>query len=239
MGTLATFEAGETFSRITFADGKANVMSAAMLQAIDGAFDQAEAAGRPVLLSARGKHFSGGFDLNVFATGSPEEIHAMLRGGAELALRLLGFPLPIVAACQGNAYPMGAFLLLASDYRLGGEGDWRIGLNEVAIGLTLPRFAVELARNRLQPAYFNRTIVAEMFAPREAVVAGYLDRVVPADRLEEEAARAAGAMAGLDLVAHAGTKTRVRGAALEAMRRVIDEDLTLDYARERVAARAA
>lgn len=239
MTDLVTFDDDGPISRIIFADGKANVMSTAMLQALDAAFDSAQAAGKPVLLGAEGKHFSGGFDLQVFAGGSAEEMHAMLRGGAELAWRLLGFPLPIVGACHGNAYPMGAFLLLASDLRLAAEGDYRIGLNEVAIGLTLPRFAVELARNRLHPAFFNRTIIGEMFAPEEALAGGYFDRVVPADRLRAEAEQAAEALARIDLQAHAATKQRVRGQALAAMRRVIDEDITMAYARERFAARAA
>ena len=69
-------------------------------------------------------------------------------------------------------------------------------MNEVAIGLTVPRFAIEIARQRLTPAYFSRVVVtAEMFGPAEAVTAGFFDRVVPADALErsaEEAAREAG-----------------------------------------------
>ena len=80
----------------------------------------------------------------------------MVKAGAELALRILSFPTPVVAACQGNAYPMGAFLIMSSDHRLAAEGDYLIGMNEVAIGLTVPRFAIEIARQRLTPAYFSR-----------------------------------------------------------------------------------
>ena len=106
---------------------------------------------------------------------------------AELALRILSFPYPVVAACHGNAYPMGAFLIMSSDHRLAAEGDYRIGMNEVAIGLTVPRFAIEVARQRLAPAYFSRVVMtAEMFGPAEAATAGFFDRVVPAERLEVE-----------------------------------------------------
>ena len=75
-------------------------MSLAMLNALHGAFDQAEKDGAVVILKARGKHFSGGFDLNVFAKGSAEDQYLMLKAGAELALRILSFPTPVVAACQ-------------------------------------------------------------------------------------------------------------------------------------------
>ena len=149
MTDLATYSRSGPVGTIVIDDGKANVMSLAMLNALHAAFDQAEKDKTVVILKARGKHFSGGFDLNVFAKGSAEDQYLMLKAGAELALRILSFPTPVVAACQGNAYPMGAFLIMSSDHRIAAEGDYRIGMNEVAIGLTVPRFAIEIARQRL------------------------------------------------------------------------------------------
>src|SRR5204862_6695082 len=100
----------------------------------------------------------------------------------------LSFPTPVVAACQGSAFPMGAFLIMSADPRIAAEGNYRIGMNEVAIGLTVPRYAIETARQRLTPAYFSRVVMtAEMFGPGEAITAGFFDRVVPADRLEQAA----------------------------------------------------
>ncbi len=183
-----TYSRSGPISHIVMNDGKANVMSAAMLNALLAAFDEAERDNAIVVLSARGKHFSGGFDLGVFATGSAEEQYLMVKAGAELALRILSFPLPVVAACHGNAFPMGAFLIMASDHRIAAEGDYRIGMNEVAIGITPPRFAIELARQRLLPAYLSRTVVTgEMFGPAEAVTAGFFDRLVPAADLARAA----------------------------------------------------
>ena len=166
MQNLATYSRSGPIATIVMDDGKANVMSLAMLNALHAAFDEAERDRVVPILKARGKHFSGGFDLNVFAKGSAEDQYLMLKAGAELALRLLSFPLPVVAACHGNAYPMGAFLIMSSDHRIAAEGDYRIGMNEVAIGLTVPRFAIEVARQRLTPAYFSRVVMtAEMFGP--------------------------------------------------------------------------
>ncbi len=71
-----------------------------------------------MILKARGKHFSGGLDLNVLDKGSAEDQYRMVKAGAELALRMLSFPTPVVAACQGNAFPMGAFLIMSSDHRI-------------------------------------------------------------------------------------------------------------------------
>src|SRR5258707_15198800 len=202
--------------------------------------DQAEQDKTVAILKARGKHFSGGFDLNVFAKGSAEDQCLMVKAGAELALRILSFPTPVVAACQGNAFPMGAFLIMSSDHRIAAEGDYRIGMNEGAVGLTVPRFAIEVARQRLTPAYFSRVVMtAEMFGPAEAVTAGFFDRVVPADQLEKAADETAQALSKLNMAAHAATKPRARGAAISLIRQGIDEDLTAQYGEDRAARRAA
>jgi enoyl-CoA hydratase len=235
----ATYTRNGPIGRIVLDDGKANVMSVVMLNALHATFDEAERDKTVVLLSARGKHFSGGFDLNVFAKGSAEEQYLMVKAGAELALRILSFPFPVVAACQGNAFPMGAFLIMASDHRVAAEGDYRIGMNEVAIGITPPRWAIELARQRLTPAYLSRTVVTgEMFGPAEAVTAGFFDRLVPAADLERTAQEAAQAITKIHLGNHAVAKQRLRGEVIAKIRRVIDEDITPKYGEDRVTARA-
>ena len=90
----------------------------------------------------------------------------MLRAGFELAERMLSFPMPVVIACTGHAVAMGVFLVLSGDYRIGVAGRYKITANEVAIGLTLPRAAIEICRQRLTPAHFSRaTVLAEVFPP--------------------------------------------------------------------------
>src|SRR3984893_12758270 len=209
MTNLATYSRSGPISTIVMDDGKANVMSLNMVSGLPAAFDRREQNKTVAIVKARGKHFSGGFDLNVCAKGSAEEQYLMVKAGAELALRILSFPTPVVAACQGNAYPMGAFLIMSCDHRIAAEGNYRIGMNEVAIGLTVPRFAIEIARQRLTPAYFSRVVMtSEMFAPTEAVTAGFFDRVVPAEALEHSAEEAARALSTLNMAAHAATKMR-------------------------------
>jgi len=219
-------------------DGKVNVMSVTMLEALHAAFDEAEREKTVVILTGRGTTFSAGFDLKVLANGSAHEMYSMLKAGGELALRVLSFPTPVVIACNGHAYPMGAFLILAADFRLAAQGSYKIGLNEVAIGITVPRFGIEVARQRLTPAYFSRTVMTgEMFAPPEAVTAGFFDRLVPAASLDEAADQAAEALNRVNLSAHAAMKLRARGPTIQAMRSAIDTDITLESAGERVASR--
>ena len=240
MTELVRYEASGPIARITMDDGKVNVMSAAMLTALHAAFDRAERERAIVILTGRAQTFSAGFDLKVFAARDPQAIYDMMRLGASLALRLLSFPTPVIAACNGHALPMGAFLMLASDVRIGADGPFRIGLNEVAIGLTVPSFALELARQRLTPAHLSLTAVTgRLFGPAEALAAGFLDQLVPAEGLDATAEAAAQSLTKVDLASHAATKRRLRAGAIAAVRNAIEAEITLDAYRERLAATRA
>lgn len=225
MSEPVNYELRDRVAAITLDDGKVNALSIPTLEALHTALDRAEADEAVVLLSGREGYLSAGFDLKVFQD-QPELIVEMLTLGATLSERILGFPTPVLAAASGHAIAAGSFLLLAADLRIGAEGPFKIGLNEVQIGLTLPLFAVELARQRLSPAAFNRGLVtATMYGPEDAVAAGFLDRVVPAAELEASAAEAAAQLATLDFAAHKATKLRVREGALRAVRAGIDTEL--------------
>ena len=221
---LLTYELSDRIATVTMDDGKVNAMSIEMLSELHRAFDRAEADEAVVLLSGREGIFSAGFDLKVIRQGQGPMVE-MLRLGATLAVRILSFPFPVVTACTGHAYPAGAFLMLSADRRLGIDGPFRIGLNEVAIGLTLPLFAVEIARHRLAPAYFNRAVTGDMYPPHEAVTAGFLDEVVPAEELAKRSREIAEGLCQIDLNAHHQTKLRVRDACIPAVEAAIEREL--------------
>jgi enoyl-CoA hydratase len=209
---------------ITMDDGKVNALSAEMLGEIGKALDTAEAAGAITVLTGRTGIFSAGFDLTTFKRGRDAGVQMVL-AGARLIERLLAFPHPVIAACTGHAYPMGAFLMLSADVRFAVSGPWRIGMNEVAIGLTVPRFAVELARHRLTPPGFARITSAAMFGPEEALRLGYLDRVVDAGELDGTVKEEASRLRLLDMPSYAATKARVNERALVAIRAAIAAEL--------------
>jgi enoyl-CoA hydratase len=214
----------EGVATIRMDDGKVNALSPDMLAELNRAFDRAEAERAAVLLCGRDGVFSAGFDLKVLRGGGAQA-QKMLRAGFELAYRMLAFPRPIALACTGHALAMGSFLVLSADLRIGADAEHRIGANEVAIGLTMPWPALEICRARLAPAHFQRAVnLAEIYAPRDAVAAGFLDRVVPPAELHATALQAALDLAKLDASAHAATKLRTRQQALEALRAAIEGD---------------
>jgi enoyl-CoA hydratase len=224
MSTLATCQIEDAIATITMDDGKLNVLSLQMFSELNRALDDAMANRAAVVLTGRPGAFSAGFDLRGLMAGGSDAFD-LVRTGFELAERILGLPTPVVIACNGHALAMGAFLLLSGDYRVGAAGDFKIQANEVAIGITMPFFGVEICRQRLTPAHFNRTVInAEIYRPDDAVVAGFLDRVVPASELADVARSTAVELAKLDTNARAATKLRTRAEALKAIRAAIEAD---------------
>ena len=224
MSDVVTYQFNDSIATITMDDGKVNALSLQMFSELNAAFDRAKADGAVVVFTGREGKFSAGFDLGELGAGGPDAA-ALLRSGFELAERILSFATPVVIACNGHAIAMGVFLLLSGDYRIGVDGPYKINANEVALGMTMPRTAVEICRQRLAPAHFNRAIIlAEPYSPADAVGAGFLDRVVEASELQNVARNTAAQLATLNMDAHAASKLRARDHALKAIHAAIEAD---------------
>jgi enoyl-CoA hydratase/carnithine racemase len=211
-----TYAVDDGIALLTMDDGKVNVISHGVLDALDDALDRAEGDGaRALVIAGRpGGAFCAGFDLPTM-TASTESMRGLVLRGAETMMRLYGYRLPTVAACTGHALAAGALLLLSIDHRVGAEGKAKIGLNEVQIGMGLPIFAVELARERLATAELApATTQARIYDPAGAASAGYLDRVVPAESILDEAVADAHRLAELRTGAYARTKAVLREAVI-------------------------
>lgn len=209
---------------ITIDDGKANALTHEVLADLRGALDRAEAEAAAVLLTGREGRFSAGFDLSVMSAGT-EQMRALVIDGARFLCRLFTFPRPVVAACNGHALAAGALTLLASDHRVAADGAFKIGLNEVAIGMPLPQFGVELARYRMPPSQLDSVLLGQVFPPAAAAVAGYVDRVVPAADLQAEAMATAQQCAQLQKGAVARTKQATRGAIAQEILDTVEADM--------------
>ncbi len=206
-------------------DGKANALSDAMIDALLAALTRAEAEASAMVLVGRADRFCAGFDLRVMMSG-PEQATALLRRGSELLLRLYGAAVPLVVGCTGHAVAGGALVVLTGDVRVAAAGAYRIGLNEVAIGLPVPVLAMELARDRLEPRALTRaTLLAHIHAPEEALAAGYVDEVVAPDQVVARATAEAVRLAALAGGPFRATKQRLRGRTIAHIRETLDEDL--------------
>ena len=223
--TSVTYELQDGIATITLDDGKANVITQALIAEVHEALDQAEGESAVVILAGRPGRFSGGFHLPTLTAFTPESAD-LLKGGFDLSHRLLSFPRPVVIACTGHAIAMGAFLVLSGDHRIGvANGGHKIGATEVAIGMAMPWAAVEILRQRLTRAAFERSaLLAEVFTSDGAVEAGFLDEVVPEDQVLIRATEVATRLTSLDAKAHHVTKQRARASMLETMAAAIERD---------------
>ena len=207
-------------------DGKANALSQAMLDALSSALDRAEKEASAIVLTGRAGRFCAGFDLKTMMS-SPENARGLLRSGADVLMKLYGIGLPLVIACSGHALAGGALVVLTGDVRYGAAGDFRIGLNEVSIGLPVPTLAMELARDRIVKSELPAaTLMSKIYDPEAAVRANFLDEVSPADQLMTRAMTEATRLSSLSKVAYAASKARLRKATIDHILSTLDSDMT-------------
>jgi enoyl-CoA hydratase len=195
----------------TVDDGKVNALTFELMEGVRSAIASASEQGRPLVITGRNGCLSAGFDLAVVNSGEADRITALFSDGADLYGAMVAAPIPVIVSCTGHALAGGALLLLSADYRIGRNGDYRLGLNETRIGLGLPSFAISLATHRLERRFLTvATMFAEVVPPARAVEMGYLD-----ERVDDPLPRAcalAQELASLPQEAFATTKRRIRRA---------------------------
>lgn len=202
-------------------DGKANAFTFDLIAAIRAAVADAEADDEigSVVIHGREGRFSGGFDLAVMFGGDIAQIVALVADGGDMVRHLWGSAVPVVAACTGSAVAAGALTLLGCDVRVGADVPSKIGLNEVAIKMVLPDWALTIATERLSKRNLHRAAAnARLTGAAEAVDVGFLDEVVPADRVLDRAVEIATELAEtLDPVSYRKTVEKMRGDLLDRM----------------------
>jgi enoyl-CoA hydratase len=225
MTQVVDYKCEQQVATITLQNGKVNAISHQVLDELNQALDQAEKDKAVVVITGQPGMLSAGYDLTVM-NESMELAMQLVEKGSRLTRRMLAFPYPVIVACSGHAVAKGAFLLLAADYRIGVQGKFKIGLNEVAIGMTMHNAGIELARGRLAPVFFNRSVIlAEMVSPDDAVTAGFLDKVVDESAFIQTVTGIAQMMTKLDMKAHHQTKLKARAELLNVLDAAIKHDI--------------
>jgi len=213
--------------RLKLDDGKANTIEHRWIAELSAALDEAERSPQTaVLLEGRPGRFCAGLDLKVLPSLGREGVRDVVRKYQSLMLRLFLFPRPVVCAIGGHAIAGGAIVALASDFRVMAQGEFQIGLREVAIGITLPTFGCELAKAVLPASSWTRAVLrGELFSPHAALDVGFVDEVVGAESASEAALVVAGAMARLPDAAYAATKRMLRAEFRDRMLAAAEPDL--------------
>jgi enoyl-CoA hydratase len=225
MSQNITLKIDDGVALITLDDGKANALGSQMWADLNAALDQAEAADAIVILTGRVGVMSGGFDLKEMGSG-PQDALELTSKGSKFARRLMAFPRPVIMAAPGHTIAMGAFLSLACDYSMIKAGDFKVGLNETLIGMTMHNFGIEMGRYHLPKSYFNRCVInGEIFSPKGAMRAGFFDRVVPEEQWEMAIPMAGQMFKQVNPEAFKNTKLRSRKEIFKILDQAIKDDL--------------
>jgi Delta3-Delta2-enoyl-CoA isomerase len=194
--TAAVDHAGDvTIVRLTAGE---NQFNPAMLDALEAALDEFEAAKGPgaLVITGDGKVFSNGLDLEWMAAAAPADAEDTLRRVHRLLARVLVFPAATIAAVNGHAFAAGAMLALACDGRVMREDRGYVCLPEVDLELVFTPGMTALLKARLPAATAHEAMVTgRRYGGLEAVGAGIVDEAVPADRVLAEAIGRAAALA--------------------------------------------
>lgn len=227
-GTV-TLRKQDDISLVILDDGKVNAFNQDLIAGVDSALDSVPGDVGALVIAGRPGVLSGGFDLKVFAAGDAETAIQLVAAGSRLLARVFEFPRPVVVACTGHAPALAALLLLTADYRVGAEGDFVIGLNEVRDRLVIPRCLIELTHFRVPPPHHTKAVLhSEMFHPAAAERVGFLDEVVAPETVLEVAMEHARRLAELPHPAYGITKRRDRGSVAARMYESLETELAED-----------
>jgi enoyl-CoA hydratase len=204
----------------------ANAIDETLLRDLGAALDavRVDDAVRAVALTGAGRFFSGGFDFGAPRRDDDDAavIYDLYR---RVHLALLQLPKPTVAMVNGHAIAGGLVLVLACDYRLGLDADYRVGLNEVAVGAAFPRTAFEIIRLRLAHARASELVLgAALYPASQAARLGVVDELFPADRFEETVLRRAARLAAFPREAYAHAKAALIAGAVSKIEMETDDE---------------
>ncbi|MEO8678579.1 MAG: enoyl-CoA hydratase/isomerase family protein [Vicinamibacterales bacterium] len=210
---------------LRLAHGKVSAMDLELCNAIIADLDAAarDSGVRAVVLTGTGSSFSAGVDLfrvinegPAYGTRFLPVLDAMLRAA-------LTFPKPLVAAVNGHAIAGGCILAATCDHRVMAEGNGRIGIPELAVGVPFPALPLEIMAARV-PASALRELVygGRNVQVDEAIAKGLADEKCPPDQLLDRACGVAGQLAAIPANAFALTKETFYSSILSRVAQLAD-----------------
>ena len=203
---------------IQFDDGKKNAITPAAAAQILAGLGEAEANADAIVIAGRPGSFCAGFELATMTSGDAQAIGELSLAGAKILLKLYSTGKPLVAACTGHAYTIGALWLLACDARIGEQGAYKFSMIETAMGMVLPDWAMEPLKARVNPTRFLPVVTqSATLDPAGAVDAGFLDRLVAEGEAIDAAIELAAELGKLPGKAYAGNKLVSRQQSLQIM----------------------
>ena len=205
-------------AEIQLARPPVNALNLELLQQLQAAIEDSTRNGaRGIVLSGAPGMFSAGVDVPALLDRERAEVREYWRTFFAVCATLARSPIPLVAAISGHSPAGGAVLALFCDYRVMAEGSYRIGLNEVQVGLTVPE-SIQFALRRVVGAYrAERLLIAgAMLESAQALDVGFVDELAPAEQVAARAVQWLGELLALPQRAMLSTRTLARADLVKA-----------------------
>ena len=215
-------------ANIAMDDGKANAMDFNYFEEMNSALTEIESSGSQVLIiKGRQGFFSGGLDLKLIPTLPPHDIDKLAETFAQTMLRVFLYPIPTVAICTGHAIAGGAMLAFACDRRYGMIGNYRIQMNEVAIGIPLPSWMLLIGTSAIPPEFQTEALLhAKAYTPKEARDAGIFHGLIDnGEDLTVAIKSEVEALMSLNIPAYSTSKKRLREKEIKEVLALLKNEL--------------
>jgi len=218
---MINFSLNDDIAILEIDDGKANVFDYETSQGALEGLKRAEAEAKAVIIRGTGNKFSAGFDLKT-VNGPAEAKNKMVNNGMKLLYELYKHPQPVIAACNGHALGLGAFILLVSDTRIGAEGDYKIGLPETAGSMPFGSYLIAILKAEMAKPYMKTAALQSQYCdPQTAIDAGFLDQLIPGEKLQKSALNAARQLMKLPMAQYGFNKREIREDTLEYLSKTL------------------
>jgi len=222
------YELKDHVAQLTMDDGKANAMDWVFFQEMGDTLDRIEKErARVLIIRGRPDFFSGGLDLNLVPTLSPDELNTFGQIFSQTMVRIFSFPVPTIAVCTGHSVAGGAILAFSCDLRLIVDGPYLIQMNEMLMGIPMPSWLLLLCRSAIpQQWHMEALLHARAYTPSEAVERGLFHGLYAnVDGIMAEARARSEALKLLNPHAYYTTKKRMRGPDMEHALALYREEL--------------
>jgi Delta3-Delta2-enoyl-CoA isomerase len=197
----------------------ANAFNEALLEQLGRFVDEAQTSGaEAIVISGAPGMFTGGLDVPELLGLGRDQIHEFWRTFYRTLHSVAASELPVAAAITGHSPAAGAVLAVFCDYRVMADGAFKIGMNEVQVGLVPPP-PLQYAMKRLTgPRVGDALLIAgALLAPADALRVGLVDEVVSVERVVPRA------------IAWAERTASLPRAAMRETRRIARADLVAQF----------
>lgn len=224
MSTLL-YENRDGLAVVTMNRGTANAQNIEMIKEISDLFVklQGDDTVKAAIITGQGNFFSAGLDVMEIAGYDEKESKVFWQAFAHMMATLAAWPKPFAAAINGHSPAGGCIIAITADFRIMAEGNFKIGLNEVPVGIMVPFPVYKLYSTWIgERLAYQYLLQGKLLSPSEAAQAGLVDALVPQEQVFATTEAMMRQIMKLDLNTFVKTKASLRSEINQVLKADFD-----------------